>query len=75
MKTKIIHVTFFIDFNCTPSSTIQPQMSYIFAFGLPPVTVTAVESGALVLASFSMTAEKADPRVLTVNYMDRTNGL
>lgn len=65
----------FINFWLTPFRTKQPQITYIFAFGLPAVTVTTVESGALILAAFPMTTEKADPGVLTVNYMDWTDGL
>lgn len=65
----------FINFDWPTFPTKLPQITYIFAFGLTAVTVTTVESGALVLAAFPMTTEKADPGVLTVNYMDRTDGL
>ena len=49
--------------------------TYIFAFGLPAVTETAMESSALELATFPMTTQEADPGIFPVNNVDGTDRL
>ena len=49
--------------------------TYIFAFGLPAVTETAMESTALELATFPMTTQEADPGVFPINNVDGTDRL
>ena len=51
------------------------ERTYIFAFGLPTVTETAMESSALELSTFPMTTQEAEPGVFPVNNVDGTDRL
>ena len=51
------------------------ERTYIFAFGLPTVTETAMESRALELSTFPMTTQEAEPGVFPVNNVDGTDRL